>query len=110
MDMPFLGLLLPAKSILWEMRFNFLERTFSKPCNPLFWGESKSRMEVDRGKEVSRLKGSGSPYNNRIELIARGRHAARLRERRASSPPAAGLPPSACGPCSQFIRALYGRG
>ena len=50
------------------------------------------------------------PYNKRIELTARGRHALRLREGRAGFT----LRPCpfqarASGPCSQLIRALYGR-
>jgi len=40
-----------------------------------------------------RLDCTKSPYNKRIELTARGRHALRLREDRAGSPPGAGLPP-----------------
>jgi hypothetical protein len=59
-------------------------------------------------KEASRLKCTASPYNNRIDQSARGYHTGRLRVRRASSPPAARLPPSASGPCSQLIRVLYG--
>ena len=61
------------------------------------------------GKEASRLKGSGSPYNNWIELTARGRHGARLREPRAGIPPHPSLPGRALRPCSQLIQALYGR-
>jgi len=58
---------------------------------------------------------TASPYNNRIELIARGWHASRdslvwvnsLGESHASSPMGAALPRSPFGPCSQFIRTLY---
>jgi hypothetical protein len=60
-------------------------------------------------KEEPRIKVRASPYNNRIDLSARGCHAGRLRIRRASFPPAAGLSASAYGPCSQVIRPLYGR-
>ena len=52
------------------------------------------------------MKGSGSPYNNRIELTARGRHAACLRKRHAGSAPALLLRRRACALCSQLIRAL----
>jgi hypothetical protein len=59
------------------------------------WGEaSKWNREI---KEEPRLMATASPYNNRIELIARGWHAARLRERRASPPPAAGFRPRPAG-------------
>ena len=74
----------------------------------------KMKVEVDvRGKLdeqglASRLAGSGLPYNNRIELTARG-----LSRRLLGQPPRqvpsrrvrAGL---AFRPCSQLIRALYG--
>ena len=66
-------------------------------------------FQAHKGREP-RLKGIALPYNKAFDLSARGWHAARLRERRASSPPRAGLPASRSGPCSQFIRALYGRG
>jgi len=49
-----------------------------------------------------------------INPIARGRHAARLRERPAGAtkghPPGARLPPSPSGPCSRLIAPLYGQG
>ena len=48
------------------------------------------------------------PYNKRIELTARGRHAGCLRNRRAGDPPGFGLPAEPLRPCSQLIRALYG--
>ena len=58
-----------------------------------------------------------SPYNNRIELTARGWHApcvaasgASLRMHGARQfPPAPSLPGRRLRPCSQLIRALYGR-
>ena len=52
--------------------------------------------------------GSGSPYNNRIEQTARGCHAFRVRESRASNPPGLSLPGQALRPGSLLIRALYG--
>jgi hypothetical protein len=69
-----------------------------------------------RNEEASRLKGTASPYNKRIEQSARGRHGFRGFSVLAS-PWANALPvpssPSASQaglrPCSQFIRALYGR-
>jgi hypothetical protein len=75
------------------------------------WVESKEapKLKINLRGTLG-FTGSGLPYNKRIELTARGRHGACLRKPRAGSPPAAGLPPSACGPCSQLIRALYGRG
>ena len=81
-----------------------LERQF--PGNPKCGSESVERL----------IKGTASPYNKRIELTARGRHA--LRDPRVGSAPwAKALPvPSAASasqaplrPCSQLIRALYGR-
>ena len=57
-----------------------------------------------------------SPYNNRIEQTARGRHALRYTalclfsacEGRAGNPPHLSLPGQALRPCSLLIRALYG--
>ena len=68
--------------------------------------------------EEPQLKRGTSPYNNRIEQTARGRHGACVEvlgllfacKPRAGSPPRAGLSPSRSGPCSLLIRALYGRG
>lgn len=60
-------------------------------------------------EEASQLKCSGSPYNERIELTAGGRHVRYLRNGRAGSPPALRLRRRAYGPCSQLIRALYFR-
>lgn len=65
-------------------------------------------MIIIKRKEESRLKGSGSPYNKRIELTVRGRHVFRLRESRAGDPLGLYLylPLQALRPCSQLIRAL----
>ena len=49
------------------------------------------------------------PHNKRIELTARGRHVFRLRESRAGDPSGLSFPGQALRPCSQLIRALYGR-
>jgi hypothetical protein len=105
----------------------------NRPCGPgfesIFWGRKETKREMGNCKiqmgNIEILIGSGlqsvgapdgatikdgaSPYNKWVHQTARGWHVARLRERRASSPPAAGLPPSACGPCSQVTRTLYGR-
>jgi hypothetical protein len=59
---------------------------------------------------VLTIKDGASPYNNRIEPTAGGRHGARFREPRAGTPTGAALPRSPFGPSSRFIRALYGRG
>ena len=60
-------------------------------------------------KEASRLKSSGSPHINWIELTACGRHAFRVRESHAGNPPPLYLPVQGLRPCSQLIHALYGR-
>ncbi len=79
------------------------------------WPVLAHRLLFNRGparkgmKEVQAGGRTTSPHNKRIEQIARGWHALRLCEGRASSPSAARLPASAFGPCSLFIRALYGR-
>jgi hypothetical protein len=57
---------------------------------------------------VLTFMGGTSPYNNRFELSAGGRHRPCLRKAGAGSPPAAGLPASASRPSSQLNRALYG--
>jgi len=67
----------------------------------------------DEGKRkgiASRLKGTASPHNKRIELTARGRHGLCLRKARAGDAPGFRFPAEALRPCSQLIRALYGRG
>ena len=61
-------------------------------------------------EEEPAVKGTASPYNNWIELTARGRHAQCLRNGRAGIPPGLSLPGQALRPCSLLIRALYGRG
>jgi hypothetical protein len=55
------------------------------------------------------IKDGASPYNNQLELTARGRHGARLREPRAGGPPPPYLPVRRLRPCSQLSWALYGR-
>jgi hypothetical protein len=67
-------------------------------------------MSLKKVIEESVIKVCASPYNKRIELTARGRHGLCLSKARAGDPPPPYLPVRRLRPCSQLIRALYGRG
>jgi hypothetical protein len=58
---------------------------------------------------VRAVKRGTSPHNKRIELTALGRHSLCLRKVRAGDAPGFRFSAEALRPCSQLIRALYGR-